>query len=665
MVVNEWTATFKNPGSQPIIVDDRDFVDVTKTGVRVQREVLSRVSAGLAEKQDADDPIIAAVEQALENYEWQKHKRPAGSFEDLPGIHREIEWIGERLKIGQVSRAEQALLRLIKRQGERSRPEDLAKTLTAIADLSRRSRHADWTLRILVAVDHLGSVDAVALSVRGETLRELGRHDEALAVLQEAMRLFPIDEVAPNAYAETLRDVGRHEEALAVLQQAMRRFPQNEVAPTAYAETLREIGHHDEALAAFRETMQCFPQSDVARNAYAETLRDVGRHDDALAVLQETMRRFLESEVAPNAYAETLRDMGRPDEALAVFQETMKRFPHDEVSPTAYAETLRELGRYDEALAILQETMRRFPQNDVSPNVYAETLRELGRHDEAMAMLQEAMRRFPQNEVARNIYAEILRDLGRYDEALAVFQETMQRFPQNEVAPNAYAETLRELGRHDEALAVLQETARRFPHNAVTKSAYAHLLTECGRLHEADEILLKSINRLQTHDDWINLHIYAMGRLRDGRVDEALAEFDRGASLCPFVNDRRYFKTARSLALISAKRADEAARQLEALAKEPRLPREDATNIVLFQIHALAEAGRPRIARGVLEGAHIVDFAAVKQKRLAATLDERYGLTTGIPATDNKAQELSKNIADLEYEVIRPRLWKSPSRKVA
>ena len=275
------------------------------------------------------------------------------------------------------------------------------------------------------------------------------------------------------------------------------------------------------------------------------------------------------------------------------------------------------------------------------------------------------MRRFPQNAVAPNAYAETLRDLGRHDEALVVFQETMRRFPQDEVAPTAYAETLRELGRHDEALAVFQETMRRFPQSEVTKSAYAHLLADVGRLQEADEILLKSVNRLQTHGDWINLHIYAMARLRDGRVGEALAEFDRGIAFCPFATDRRYFKTARSLALINAKRAEEAAHQLETLAKEPGLLREEATNVVLFRIHALAEAGRPRIAYEIFESARIFDFAAVKQKRLAAALDERYGLTTGVPAADNKAQELSKNIADLEYEVIRPRLWKAPSRKVA
>ncbi len=470
---------------------------------------------------DDRDPIAVALERVLTSFELRDRKQLKGSAGDIPGIQREITWIGERLKAGELESAEQALARLINRQGQRSRALDIVKTLTAVADLARGAKHFDWTWRLLAAINQIGSPDCAAMNVQAETLRDLGRYDEA----------------------------------------------------------------------------------------------------------------------------------------LAAFEETMRRFPQDEVAPNARAETLRDLGRYDEALAAFEETMRRFPQNEVARNARAETLRDLGRYDEALAAFEETMRRFPQNEVARNARAETLRDLGRYDEALAAFEETMRRFPQDEVAPTARAETLRDLGRYDEALAAFEETMRRFPHDLVARSAYACILGEQGRIEEVEALLKFAVAQPRTDSDWIAAHILAMTKLRAGRIDEALIQLDRGAKNCAFRNTRAYFESARSLAILANRRAAEASKQLESLARGPLLPREEAANIVLFQAHALAESGEPRRARMLVESAQIIVFAVAKQRRLAAALSERYGLVSGVPASAERAQQLAGDIATLEFQLACPKLW--------
>ena len=555
-------------------------------------ELIDRAAPPTGETAEAEgfepsDPIIAAVERAVAHYE--SGRPPKGGFADLPGIKREIAWVGERLKRDETTRAEKAVVELIDRRSQRDRREDIVKTLTAIAGLARDVGLFEWTWRLLAAVDHLGVPDAAALCVRAETLRDLGRYDEALAV--------------------------------------------------------------------FEETKRCFPDCEVAPTAYAETLRDLGRSEEALAAFEETKRRFPDSEVAPTAYAETLRDLGRSEEALAAFEETMRRFPHNEVAPTAHAETLRDLGRSEEALAALKETMRRFPHSEVAPTAYAETLRDLGRSEEALAALKETKRRFPHSEVAPTAYAETLRDLGRSDEALAAFEETMRRFPRNAVAPNAYAETLRDLGRYDEALASFEETMCRFPHNEVTPRAYAHLLAERGRYAEAEALLAPAAERLRNGGDWIAAHILAMARLRAGHTKKALTELEHGARSCPFRDQRRFFITALPLALLADRRAPEAVRQLEAIANDPNLPSVEAANILLLRVHALAEAGEKPRAQTLAESARIIEFAAARQNRLASALTERYGLVAGSLPSDMRAQQLSEDIATLEFELVRPKLW--------
>ena len=67
-------------------------------------------------------------------------------------------------------------------------------------------------------------------------------------------------------------------------------------------------------------------------------------------------------------------------------------------------------------------------------------------------------------------------------------------------------------------------------------------------------------------------------------------------------------------------------------------------------------------AQTLIKGAEIIDFAAARQRRLAAALDERYGLVSGVAAPAARAQQLNEDIATLEFELVRPKLWNFRAR---
>ncbi|MCI0465422.1 MAG: tetratricopeptide repeat protein [Beijerinckiaceae bacterium] len=218
------------------------------------------------------------------------------------------------------------------------------------------------------------------------------------------------------------------------------------------------------------------------------------------------------------------------------------------------------------------------------------------------------------------------------------------------------AETLRDLGRASEALASLEATMKRFPDNVVARTAYAHLLAELGRTTEAEALLVPAAEQLRTAHDWISAHILAMAYLRDGRTKEALARLEHGARFCPHFQQRKYFVTALPLALLADQRAAEAARRLAAIAEDDTLTlsRLEMANVVLFEAHALAEAGERQRAQALLESPKVIDFAAYKQKRLATALAERYSLGGRSPPPDSVLPQLNENIATLEFELVRP-----------
>ena len=303
---------------------------VARIDQKSQDNVADVPDLGLEAMQDDQDmpeaePFTAAAERVREIFERRGNEPHEGGVSDLTSIQSATSWIGDRLRAGQLGRAENELIKLMERQARRSRPEDLVKTMTVVADLARKAQHHDWALRVFDQLNLIGEADASARTALAETLRSLGRHDEALASFEETMRRFPDNAVARNAHAETLRSLGRHDDALAGFEETMRRFPRDVVARNAHAETLRSLGRHDEALAGFEETMRRFPDNAVARTAHAETLRSLGRHDEALAGFEETMRRFPDNAVARNACGHLLGQIGKRVRAEALLAPAIER----------------------------------------------------------------------------------------------------------------------------------------------------------------------------------------------------------------------------------------------------------------------------------------------------------------------------------------------------
>ena len=556
--------------------------------------VRSVEGSGVADVTEQIDPIIAAAEAVADSSSGSRRgDKPAKAF-DLTAIHSQIAWIGDQLSSGEIGRAEQAIVRLVRRQAERSRPSDVVKTLTAVADLARGKGYVELTWRVLSAIDFVGHTDAAAQCVRASLLSDEGRLDEALSVLDETIERFPDDVVARTARAETLRAMGRTDDALDALDQTIERFPDNIVARTARAETLRAMGRMDEALGALDQTIERFPDDVVARTARAETLRAMGRTDDALGALDQTIERFPDDVVARTARAETLRAMGRMDEALGALDQTIERFPDDVVARTARAETLRAMGRTDDALGAL----------------------------------------------ARNARAET--------------DQTIERFPDNVVARTARAETLRAMGRTDDALDALDQTIERFPNDVVARNTYAHHLALRGKFDRAMAILNSAAAQPKTRDDWVAKHILAMAWLRTGHFDEAYASLDEGARRCPFPDAQIYFRTARPIARLAARQAREAIEEFKALAIDTTLSGTQATNVVLLQAHAFAEIGDREHARQLIDQTTtVIDFEAARQK-LAGALRQRYGLSEGEAASGELADRLDEEITELEIDLESP-----------
>ncbi|KAF7964708.1 hypothetical protein HWV62_3691, partial [Athelia sp. TMB] len=293
-----------------------------------------------------------------------------------------------------------------------------------------------------------------------------------------------------------LSDLGRHEEALAAIQEAVRLLrtlaaERPEAFNAALAVSLNNLslrlsnhGHHEEALAAIQEAVKLHRALAAERpaafnaalaqslNNLSNRLSNHGRHEEALAAIQEAVRlgRALAAErpVAFNAdlalslnnLSIRLSNLGRHAEALAAIQEAvgLRRALAAE-RPAAFnavlASSLNSLsnrlsdhGRHEEALAAIQEAVRLHralaaerPEAfnaglAASLNNLSIRLSAHGQHEEALVANQEAVglrralaaeRPAPFNaDLARSLYnlSFDLSSFGRHEDALEVIQES-------------------------------------------------------------------------------------------------------------------------------------------------------------------------------------------------------------------------------------------------
>ena len=117
----------------------------------------------------------------------------------------------------------------------------------------------------------------------GDTLKELGRLEEAEASYTQAIALKPDFAEAHSNLGVTLKELGRLDEAEASYTQAIALKPDYAEAHNNLGITLKELGRLDEAEASLRQAIALKPDYAEAHSNLGNTLKELGRLDEALA----------------------------------------------------------------------------------------------------------------------------------------------------------------------------------------------------------------------------------------------------------------------------------------------------------------------------------------------------------------------------------------------
>ncbi len=188
-----------------------------------------------------------------------------------------------------------------------------------------------------------------ALIAKGSILARLERYDEALACYDQALTLAPDSADARSSHAntlkilqgsllsaeahffrgDTLRFLGRHAEAVAAYDEAIALRPDDANVWNHRGIALQELDEHIEALRSYDKALALRPRSAGALANRGAALRNLGRIEEAIASAKQALVHDPGNAGAHASLGHSFRILGRIPEALTHFEAAMEFAPDD------------------------------------------------------------------------------------------------------------------------------------------------------------------------------------------------------------------------------------------------------------------------------------------------------------------------------------------------
>jgi tetratricopeptide (TPR) repeat protein/predicted O-methyltransferase YrrM len=281
-------------------------------------------------------------------------------------------------------------------------------------------------------------------------LRNLGRYDEADALLTDADLRFPINSSFWVEYARSADDRGDWEEAISRCKVVREHFPDVWWGYVGGANALDHLGRRDEARLLMEAGLARVPTDDDPFGAYCWLAQNRQEWPEAVTRWEGYRRRFPDRAVGYSAESTALRELSRFEEAEALALEGLRRYPNHIELQASYAFVATARRDWEQALQRWQTYVHRVPDQAVGYIHAGVALRELEQFAEADAILREALRRFPDNsEIIRN-YAWNAHHNRDWLEALRRWKTYCERFPADPLGPEQAKRVLQELGYYDD-----------------------------------------------------------------------------------------------------------------------------------------------------------------------------------------------------------------------
>ncbi len=399
------------------------------------------------------------------------------------------------------------------------------------------------------ALRSLWPQSAVRLSNKGERLRERGKLDEAVALLDEAIGLDP---QLAEAYAHRCACYSDREEYAKAIEDADRAIaldPEMACAFRYRARAACSLNQFESAISDLTRVLQLEPEEPCTYYHLAGVRYGMGEYEAAIADIDRFLEKCPKTAAGYQARAWSRLGLHQLDAALADIDEALRLEPKNAGFRCHRANILYESGRIDEASAQYESALVQDP--DLKGGwLGGAILLKQAKFREAIEHFDAALEADP--TIARMYYdrGQAWHELGDHEGALRDLDEAVRLDP--EVGAYLYfrAELLCKLHRFEEAFdeyeaaLVLKPSWRNGASSlkqgwlagaiALKQGNYWEAIAQFGAVLEADPTIARVYN--DCGEAWYQMEEY----------ERAWSDFDKAVTLAP-ENPVQYINRANAL----------------------------------------------------------------------------------------------------------------------
>ncbi len=339
--------------------------------------------------------------------------------------------------------------------------------------------------------------------------------DLALEQVDAILAVHPRDAKSTYLRAVILRQLGRHSDAVTLLEALVKG---TQSVPVIYQElgyALHAAGRVDDAISALRTAVKLDPKLSGSWRLLGESLHSEGEAEEAAHAIRQALATTHAHPAVIKAI--DLVQQERFGMAEGICRDYLKRNPTDVAVIRLLAEIGVRLGIKGDPEILLEDCLLLAPDFHLARNTYASALSEAQKYEQALSEIQYLERVDPQNFSHSILAASIEVMVGDYEAAIERYRVLTARFPLHAQLHNSHGHALKTVGRQTEAIASYRRAIEAKPELVETYWNLANLKTfrfEDEEVAQMEQIIASDQT---TNSDYFHL-CFALGKALEDRM---------------------------------------------------------------------------------------------------------------------------------------------------
>ncbi len=320
----------------------------------------------------------------------------------------------------------------------------------------------------------------------GNTLRDMGRYEEADEAYVEMIKRCDDDDVYWYSWARNCYKLKQYEKSIDKARKSLELDPTYIKSLALWGDCLCELEKYEEAIAKYNEALKLDPAHYSCYGDIAYTLRRQEKYEEAYSMCNKALEINPSYSWAKEEKLYLLILMGKHDEFIKKYKVAFEKDPKDLEIYSDIIEKLYWEKKYSVGLSLCDKMIELNPADMLAKRKKLRLLAEMNKADELLAFCKKELSKKPSNPNRfSNYWAFALNAQGKHVEAIEKAKEILAKNPKNLFAMDEWVSALVSLKQYEAAISKSEEVFAINPKWYPTLKRYAYALEKSGKLEEA------------------------------------------------------------------------------------------------------------------------------------------------------------------------------------